>query len=226
MQYNYSHDNDGAGYLFCQGSWASEFRNNVCRYNISENDGIGGRYTGGAIRFFSSGSISGIRDTLVYNNTVYVSSAARGPGIYGWSNTHNTSIHNNIIVTAPGKCVVRVIDTSGGYSFKGNCYWSSGAPLKIVWDDKTFTSLAAWRSATSQERTGNSNVGFEIDPMLVAIGKGGTIAEPNKLDRLTSYQLRVDSPVIDSGLDLKTTFGIDSGRSISTTLCHRAKGKT
>jgi hypothetical protein len=213
MQYNYSHDNDGAGYLFCQGSWASEFRNNVCRYNISENDGIGGRYTGGAIRFFSSGSISGIRDTLVYNNTVYVSSAARGPGIYGWSNTHNTSIHNNIIVTVPGKCVVRVIDTSGGYSFKGNCYWSSGAPLKIVWDDKTFTSLAAWRSATSQERTGNSNVGFEIDPMLVAIGKGGTIADPNKLDRLTSYQLRVDSPVIDSGLDLKTTFGIDSGRS-------------
>jgi ankyrin repeat protein len=54
-------------------------------------------------------------------------------------------------------------------------------------------------------------VGFEIDPMLIAPGKGGTIADTNKLDRLTSYRLRVDSPIIDSGLDLKATFGIDSG---------------
>jgi len=211
MQYNYSHDNDGAGYLICQFGGASEFRNNVCRYNISENDAIGSRYPMGVIHFYSSGSSGGIRDTLVYNNTVYVSSATRGPGIVAGSKTYNTSIHNNIIVTAPGKCVVHVGDTSGGYSFKGNCYWSSGAPLKIMWGDKTYTSLAAWRSATDQERAGNSNVGFEIDPMLVAPGKGRTIADPSKLDRLTSYQLRVDSPVIDSGLDLKTAFGIDPG---------------
>ena len=211
MQYNYSHDNDGPGYSFCQFPGASEFRNNVCRYNISENDGLGGRTPAGAIGFYSPGSSSGIRDTLVYNNTIYISSATRGPGISGWGNTYNTSIHNNIIVTAPGKCVVHVRDTSGGYSFKGNCYWSSSAPIKIMWDDKTYTNLAAWRSATGQERAGNSNVGFEIDPMLVASGKGVTIADTNKLDRVTFCRLRVDSPVIDSGLDLKTTFGIDSG---------------
>jgi cytohesin len=124
---------------------------------------------------------------------------------------YNTSFYNNIIITAPGKCAVHVRDTSGGYSFKGNCYWSSGAPVKIMWDDKTYTTLAAWRSATGQERIGNSNVGFEIDPMLVAPGRGGTIADMNKLGRLTSYRLRVDSPLINSGLDLKTKFGIDSG---------------
>jgi hypothetical protein len=211
MQYNYSHDNEGAGYLICQFSGASEFRNNVCRYNVSENDGVGGRYPMGAINFYSSGSSGGIRDTLVYNNTVYVSSATRGPGIIAGDETYNTSIHNNIILTAPGKCVVRVGDTSGGYNFKGNCYWSSGAPLNIVWGNAIYTSLAAWRSATGQEKIGRSDVGFEIDPMLVAPGKGGTIACPNKLDRLTAYQLRVDSPLIDKGLDLKTIFGMDHG---------------
>jgi hypothetical protein len=211
MQYNYSHDNDGAGYLICQFGGASEFRNNVCRYNISENDAIGSRSPMGVIHFYSSGSSGGIRDTLVYNNTVYLSSATRGPGIVAGSKTYNTSIYNNIIVTAPGKTVVHVGDSSGSYSFRSNCYWSSGAPLKITWNGKTYASLAAWRSATNQEKTGNSNVGYEIDPMLVAPGKGGTIADPSKLDRLTAYQLRADSPLIDSGLDLKTMLGIDHG---------------
>ncbi|MCK4823582.1 ankyrin repeat domain-containing protein, partial [bacterium] len=150
-------------------------------------------------------------DTLVYNNTLYVSSATRGPGIVAGSRTYNTSIHNNLIVTAPSKCVLHVRDTSGGYNFRGNCYWSSGAPLKIMWNGKTYASLAAWCSATDQEKTGNSNVDFEIDPMLVEPGKGGTISDPNKLDRLTSYQLRVDSPVIDEGINLKTAYGIDCG---------------
>jgi ankyrin repeat protein len=211
MQYNYSHDNEGAGYLICQFSGASEFRNNVCRYNISENDGIGSRDPMGAIQFYSSGSSGGIKNTQVYNNTVYVSSATRGAGIIAGSRTYNTSIYNNIIVTAPGKRVVSVGNTSGGYSFRGNCYWSSGSPLKIVWGNKTYTSLAAWRSATNQERSEKSDVGFEINPMLVSLGKGGTISDPTKLDGLAAYKLRIDSPVIDSGINLKTVYGIDSG---------------
>ncbi len=65
MQYNYSHDNAGAGYLLYQFSGASPFKNNVVRYNISENDGrtnLGGIYAGG-----------GVTDTEIYNNTVFVS---------------------------------------------------------------------------------------------------------------------------------------------------------
>jgi hypothetical protein len=154
MQYNYSHDNDGAGYLICQFGGASEFRNNVCRYNISENDAIGSRSPMGVIHFYSSGSSGGIQDTLVYNNTVYVSSATRGPGIVAGSGTYHTSFHNNIIITEPGKCVIHVRDASGGCSFEGNCYWSCGAPLEIMWDGKTYASLAAWRSATSRLHPG------------------------------------------------------------------------
>jgi hypothetical protein len=38
MQYNYSHDNAGAGYLLAQFGTARAFGNNIVRYNISQND--------------------------------------------------------------------------------------------------------------------------------------------------------------------------------------------
>src|SRR6185369_3699922 len=38
MQYNYSHDNDGGGYLLYQFTGARAFGSNICRYNISQND--------------------------------------------------------------------------------------------------------------------------------------------------------------------------------------------
>ena len=39
MQYNYSHDNDGPGYLLLHSSaGARRAGNNIVRYNISQND--------------------------------------------------------------------------------------------------------------------------------------------------------------------------------------------
>ena len=213
MQYNYSHDNHGAGYLICQYSGAREFKNNVCRYNITENDGIACAYPMGAIHFYSSSSSGGIQDTQVYNNTVCVTSATRGAGIeIDTGYIYDTMIYNNIIFTTPGKRVVDANITSGGWSFKGNCYWSSGAPLEIVWGDATYTSLDAWRSATGQERLGDSDVGFEVDPKLTNPGGGGTIGNPYLLSTLDAYRLQESSPLIDAGLDLRTVFGIEPGK--------------
>ncbi len=39
LQYNYSHDNYGAGYLLAQFDNAPLMKNITIRYNISENDG-------------------------------------------------------------------------------------------------------------------------------------------------------------------------------------------
>lgn len=212
MQYNYSHDNQGAGYLICQFSGAREFRYNVCRYNISENDGIASRGPMGAIHFWSSGSSGGIQDTQVYGNTVYVSSDTRGAGIQVDSGgIYNTSIHNNIITTAANKLVVDVSNTSGGWAFQGNCYWTYSDNIEIDWGGSTYTSLAAWRSATSQETHDGNDVGFESDPCLVDPGNGGTIGDPCNLASLTAYKLQSNSPLIDAGLDLQAEFGIDPG---------------
>ncbi|MCP5097217.1 MAG: right-handed parallel beta-helix repeat-containing protein, partial [Chloroflexi bacterium] len=46
MQYNFSHNNDGAGFLVWQNSGGKPMSNNVVRYNISENDGRHGNYGG------------------------------------------------------------------------------------------------------------------------------------------------------------------------------------
>lgn len=59
LQYNYSHDSFGAGYLICQQFGAPEFANNVVRHNIGQGDGLLAHHSGiyvwvGGSRFRSS----------------------------------------------------------------------------------------------------------------------------------------------------------------------------
>jgi hypothetical protein len=70
FQYNYSHDNDGGFMLIC--SPGSSFcEGTIIRYNISQNDGIR------TARVFHFGG--GSSNTLVYNNTIYVSATQNLP---------------------------------------------------------------------------------------------------------------------------------------------------
>jgi hypothetical protein len=211
MQYNYSHDNDGPGYLICQYSGAREFKGNICRYNISENDSIGSRRPLGVIHFWSAGTSGGIQNSHVYNNTLYLGPATRAAGIKADSGEiFDTHIYNNIIMTVPGKRVINLSNTSGGWFFQNNCYWSSGGPLEIIWGDKTYTSLKSWRAETGQERLGGRDVGFEVDPKLVNPGGGGTIGDVERLTEVEAYKLQNSSPLIDTGIDAGKVFGIDA----------------
>ena len=215
MQYNYSHDNYGAGYGIYQYIGARVFKDNTVRYNISENDGLTGKH--GGINLWSTSSAGGIQNTRIYNNTVYLSSKAKGAAISDFTDTqgetyvYNTQIYNNIFISDAGKKLVDVPNPAGGWSFKGNCYWSSGAPLEIVWGTSTYASLAEWRSATGQEKIDGRDIGFEVDPQLVKAGGGGTIGDVRKLPTLKAYQLMESSPLIDAGLDIKALFGFDAG---------------
>jgi Right handed beta helix region len=97
IQYNYSHDNEGGFVLICNegGLKSSDSAGNVgtiVRYNISANDGHRGI------------TISGpVRDTLIYNNTIYVGPKQSSDVVLftdwaGWSS--NTSFFNNIFCIA------------------------------------------------------------------------------------------------------------------------------
>ncbi len=100
VQYNYSHDNDGAGYLLAQFEGAKAFHNNVIRYNVSENDGRKNSY--GGIHFWSTGANGGIRNTTIYRNTILTSKSSAGnpaavdcmsegvQNIYFYNNTFKT----------------------------------------------------------------------------------------------------------------------------------------
>ena len=215
LQYNYSHDNYGAGYGLYQFKGASAFKDNIVRYNISENDGQIGGY--GAIYFRSTRSHGGIQNTRVYNNTLHVSAKTTGAGIGEISDepsispVHNSEVCNNIIVTAPEKHVVDIPRPAAGWSFKGDCYWTAGEHPEIKWNGIVYSSLSGWRSATGQETLKGAPVGFHMEPRLAKVGGGATIGDPAKLQSMTAYMLLADSPMIDSGLDLRSLFGIEIG---------------
>lgn len=90
FQYNYSHDNEGGFMLICApGNSYNE--DTVIRYNISQNDGID------SARVFH---ISGTKNALIYNNTIYVGLKQSLPMLLfsTWDGGHSdgTKFFNNI----------------------------------------------------------------------------------------------------------------------------------
>lgn len=215
MQYNYSHDNHGAGYGIYQYSGARPFKGNIIRYNISENDGTNNRH--GGINLWATNSSGGMQDTKIYNNTIFVSEVTRGAAIEDFPDEegkcfiYGTEVYNNIFIGTKGKELVKIPNPQSGWSFKNNCYHNYGDKIKIVWGDKTYKSLDEWRQATRQEMMNENMVGFAADPELSDAGHGGIIGDALQLGKLDAYKLKQISPLIDKGLDIKAAFGIDPG---------------
>jgi hypothetical protein len=208
MQYNYTHDNDGPGYLIAQYSGARSLHNNTIRYNISQNDG---RRNGTAgVQLWNGGS--GIKNVAVFNNTVYMSPAGTRPrGIYLQTATTNVSIRNNILITTGGVPPLQATAGQSGLVVQGNNYWAYGASLGITWGSTTYADLASFRAATGMESYSGTPVGASIDPQLNAPGTGGSINNSDRLNTLTAYSPKAGSPMIDTGLTLQTLFGVNPG---------------
>ncbi|SNR34142.1 right-handed parallel beta-helix repeat-containing protein [Hymenobacter mucosus] len=214
LQYNYSHDNDGPGFMLAQFDGAPVTLQDVAiRYNVSENDA---RRYGGAILLWSSGASGGINRANVHNNTIYVTPTASGyvpQAVYLASpHMHSTAVRNNIFQTTGG--VPFLLDYGrSSVLFQGNCYWNTGANASWKQGGATHYSLNAWRNATGAERVGTTNSGLEVDPLLNAPGSGGT--NPMTLGKSMSawmpYQLQANSPLIGAGLDLQTLFDMSLG---------------
>ena len=214
LQYNYSYDNDGAGYLLAQFAGAAPFFNNVVRYNVSSNDG---RQNGhGAISLWAAANES-LDDTQVYGNTVFVSPAASRTPSAVWIKSgtfRHVTFRNNIFVTTGG---VTLLDDAGAHDlssvgFQGNAYWPSESSFGVRIGGVTHASLASWQSATGQEKVRSNPVGLETDPLLVDPSNPQRLTDPTQLPHLAAYRLQEESPVIDAGLDLRLLFGTDPGR--------------
>jgi hypothetical protein len=173
MQYNYSHENDGAGYLLYQFPGARPISGNIIRYNISQNDARARRYAG-----IYMGGGSEVKNTDVYNNTIYMTpigdTTIAGIKITGVGT--GNKFRNNIIVTTGG---VNLVDTNTSYGtgsvlFQGNSYYSSGGAFGIKWGTTVYGDLSSWR-ATGQEKNGASSVGLSGNPQLVSAGGGGML---------------------------------------------------
>jgi hypothetical protein len=200
MQFNFSHDNDGVGYLLGTSVADGLNAHNVLRYNVSEND----------CRYWSYGAIllekPLITDIDIYNNTVYVGpNAGHNDNILSAIEIptagQTVRVRNNVFVTGSGIPAVVVQDSSGsGLLFQGNDYvaqnWvASDAQPLILWGDVGFANLDEWGSDTNdnQEYLNGGPVGSEQDPLLLNPGGGGGIDDsqgpsyvPDHIDLLGS----------------------------------------
>jgi hypothetical protein len=205
MQFNYSHDNDGAGYLLAHARATNGHRGNIIRYNISQNDGRRNGY--GAIEVWGR-----ILDADIHNNTVftsYVSATTKALHLHnrGVEQQHPERVRfwNNILQTTGGAPVVTVtsavLDGALDVRFEHNLYWSGGSTFKLVWNGLTHTSLSAWQIASGQETRGGVSVGIVDDPQLAAPGTGITYDNASLTHDLWQYRLAATSPAIDTGLE-------------------------
>ena len=199
MQYNYSHDNQGAGYLLAQFPDAAPMHDLTVRYNISENDARG--HNQGAIELWSSGANGGIQRADIYNNTVVLSPPADGSrpkAVYitsaGFS---DLALRNNVLQTTGGLSVVSTV-CAAGLRLEGNCYWSSAAPLTVEWSNVTYNDLQAWRTATGQEQ-------------LISGRATGLYADPQLRSQSPTAAPLPTSPVLAAGIDLLMEFNISPG---------------
>lgn len=207
MQYNYSHDNHGAGYLIGQFGGARPMRNITVRYNISENDAA---TNGGSIYLFNGSSPSSMRDIYVYNNTLYNKEKSTNTGTAGikllqWKTiSENVNFHNNIIVAENGADLVQV---PSGYNahFSGNLYHTTGT-FSINYKGINYSSLSAFRTSGNEISNGKET-GVQADPLLANAGNGGTIGFGNPLTNLSAYRISPESPAIDAGLILSQDMG-------------------
>ncbi|MDT0647484.1 hypothetical protein RM545_12360 [Zunongwangia sp. F260] len=205
MQYNYSHDNDGAGYLIGQFTGARPMKNITVRYNISQNDAA---TNGGSVYLFNGNEV--MQDIYVYNNTLYLSekssnTAAANIKYSSWYPVKdNINFYNNILYADNGADLVSIPSNYDG-KFAGNLYYSSGS-FQLKFQGTYYNSLEDFRS-TGNEIHNEELLGYEGKPLLNNAGKGSTIGFGNDLTTLEAYKLQTTSPAINEGVELPFSSG-------------------
>ncbi|MBO2031278.1 right-handed parallel beta-helix repeat-containing protein [Siccationidurans ginsengisoli] len=198
LQYNYSHDNQGAGYLLAQYYYAPPMHDIIIRYNVSKDDAR--RNNQGAIEIWSSGASGGIQRTDIYNNTVLLSPPDDGShpmAVYIASCDYtDLTIRNNVFQTTGGLEALHTICTTN-LSLQGNCYWNP-SQLTLNWNGTIYGDLATWRTATNQEQLASGRAtGLSVDPQLPS--PDPTMALP------------ATSPLRGAGINLEYEFNINPG---------------
>jgi len=172
VEHNYSHNNHGGFILIDNYIRTDLYHNNIVRYNISQNDGIR------AFKFCANGL------TKIYNNVFYNSTTR--PGIeyyYHWNNLHgpihNIHFYNNIWygfnVSGP--------NTSLGATatFDYNNFFNGNGP--------------------SQANPVIGNPKF-VNPGSGPTGSNTITTTGYLMAALEGYKLQLDSPCIDSGVNI------------------------
>jgi hypothetical protein len=176
LQYNYSHDNEGAGYLLCSWDpikWPST--DCVCRFNLSVNDGLANDYS--SICFWQADRFQ------VYNNTCIT----RGSSPLKFlSDTKGHLIANNLFVVQSQADIALVKSTFDlrKNQFRNNLFWRAGGGARFETPEGNVRDLEAFDQYVK--------------------GKGQSVADPAFVrSGLYDYRLRKGSPALGMGMVIK-----------------------
>lgn len=198
IQYCLSYENDGAGYGLFQYSGASVWADNIIRYCVSINDGHTTEGSGSFFLWNGSDDIAQLTGCMIYNNVAYNTKA---PVIsYEKSSLHNNFRFSNNIFIGPDKPISGVMS---GSSFLGNNWWNAEGKSGFM----SYGNFSEWVKATGQEILNGRTIGKQTDPML----KGPFLTEitdPYELENLTGYTLLPESPLKNSGQEIRKLFNI------------------
>jgi hypothetical protein len=199
MQYNWSHDNMGDGYLLDEYVGQSAWNNNVLRFNIGQNDDS-------EIHVVSNPGTS-MSACQVYNNTLYNSATAV---IYQQSSDTGTvdcNFSNNIFYTGSNASLLVSMPNPSSMVFTGNDYFGGGT---FSYNGRSYATFVLWQTASGQEKVKSVNVGRIKDPALYVPG-GGSSNGGYVPANLMAYNLKPGSAMVGAGLNLSTLYGINPG---------------
>jgi len=191
LQYNYSYNNDGAGYLLAEFGALFPFTNNIIRFNISANDGRKNNY--GALSVWDADSAYSVTNTYVYNNTFYVDDKnliSGTPAAVTFMDPHfkNVVIANNIFVTKGNVNFINsdsIIKKSAAYLLHNN-YYSYSDNYVFKYGSTSFSSLQEWlNNNMGQEHTGDRVTYMNIDPLF----------NSTSFSNIDAFKLQKNSPL-------------------------------
>lgn len=198
IQYNLTHDNDGAGIMVGQFAGAREMTDITVRYNLSVNDARRNNY--GGIHLFTAPGTT-LERVNIYQNTVFISPGQKSAAAFGISNwfpgLRETQVINNSFISGGGAAFIDIPQAGNDIRFVGNNYDSTGHAFAVHFAGHDYDSLAGWRDATGQEQQNGHDVGSTVDAGVWNVG--GAVPE--------DYQLLPNSALVDRGLDLASFFG-------------------
>lgn len=214
VQYCYSHDNGGSGIQVYAYNDAAVLQdtNKVVRFCIAQNNGKAGRQTANIV--YGSGSTRA-QSADIYNNTSF-SDGTQSLGCLGFGGGQMSGctghVANNILYSinnAPLITTYNGVGNPSGIVVVGNDYYNTGT-FSIIWNGTTYTTFAAFQTATGQEKVAAVDVHLAVDPQLLNPGAGGSYIgyNPNNLPYYTS---KSGSPIFGAGQNLLSLYSINVG---------------
>ena len=201
LEYDLSYGNHGAGFLLYSAEAAPGHQaGNVVRFNISYRDVLGRNHVIGALE--AEGKVS---NSALYQNTIVVTGSNTQPAFKATGDLHRIKVLNNILVAASGAVTLATqpMPTSEVF-FAGNDYLATGGSWLVQWGTRThYDSLAAWRSATGNEKLSGRPTGHVVSPRFI-----GPLSH---LRSGAGFMLGPRSKLVHAGLKLTSLFGIRPG---------------